>query len=550
MSQNHLIYKQIFEVEFPSRKVGMDGQNRLSQIFKRDLIPLMQQVFDEVLSTDDHLRIRRLELDLGELSAGNLEEDLAEKFASQLRDQLYKQQKTARRTHTGKNIKPSAKKWLEAEEARFRSTQQSALEQFSFFIQTGQYPWWAGKTTAATSDQLARVLIDEKAGEFKTLFATLYQTETYSRRLIHQLSDSTLEQILLLAGNRMPNRKIRSLMDDLMKLHSISSLAPLNRANFRLLVWRTVFDIWVKKDAYQKSIQPERSKTGPKPSDRKRNQIEKSLEFFLFSFLNKLAVSFGKKHLHPDRQHSLQLQIRFLQRSVSAAGMQGGPLVKLLHSVSSIKPAEWKSIEHKTGLQDDIRGKEYSKARKQVKDRSQQMDKDRETDAKTDVDRFEVNNAGLVLIAPFLPIFFDALGLLKEKSFSTPQAAEQAALILQYIATGDTEMPEHDLILNKILCGIDVDEPLPQHLEIGDREIDEVNNLLDSVIEHWSALKGTSVRGLRDTFINREGTLIPQQNGWKLFVERITPDVLIDRLPWSISIIRLPWTNDIINTEW
>lgn len=543
MSQNHLIYKQIFEVEFPTRQEALDGQHRLSQLSKRGLLNQLQQVFDEMVSPDDHLRIRRLEVDLGELSVDNFEEELAGKLTSQLQDHLRRHAQYARKNRSNGRSKSTLQNNQNAAEVGIASSHQKAKELFTTFIQTGRYPWWAGKTTAASPDQLAGVLLDEKAGEFKTLFVTLYQSEIYSRRLIYQLSDATLEQILLLfAGNRLQGVKARSLVEDFMKLHTNSPMAPLNRANFRLTLWRSVFDTlgWIQKG---RDLQSRTSK--PKSVSIRPNGEQLSLLTFLVHFLNQLALLSRKSSLKPGRPLTLEKQVRFLNRRVFTSGMINRPLGKLLDSFNQIPPAKQRSLYRDVkpfGMDAATLSRDHPAGF--------QKEQDQTTDRSPEIDQLEVDNAGLILIAPFLPIFFDALGLLKEKTFTTPQAAEQAALILQYIATGDIEMPEHELILNKILCGIDIDDPLPQQLDIGNLEIDEVNNLLDSVIEHWSALKGTSVRGLRDTFINREGTLAPQQNGWKLYVNRITPDVLIDRLPWSISIIKLPWTNDIINTEW
>jgi hypothetical protein len=163
---------------------------------------------------------------------------------------------------------------------------------------------------------------------------------------------------------------------------------------------------------------------------------------------------------------------------------------------------------------------------------------------------FEIHNAGLVIIAQFLLRFFYNLGLVSEKSFVTDDAAKRAALLLQYIITGETETPEHELILNKILCGLPVDEPLPKSIEISDIEKEEVETLLQSVVKHWEALKGTSVEGLRQTFLIKDGILRQDENGWELLVERTTVDVLIDKLPWGISVIKLPWHDTMIHVEW
>jgi hypothetical protein len=74
--------------------------------------------------------------------------------------------------------------------------------------------------------------------------------------------------------------------------------------------------------------------------------------------------------------------------------------------------------------------------------------------------------------------------------------------------------------------------------------------MLSEVIRHWSVLKNTSVAGLRETFLQREGRISPAANGWKLQIERKTVDVLLGKLPWGIGIIKLPWMNELMYVDW
>ena len=74
--------------------------------------------------------------------------------------------------------------------------------------------------------------------------------------------------------------------------------------------------------------------------------------------------------------------------------------------------------------------------------------------------------------------------------------------------------------------------------------------LLAAVIGHWSALKNTSVPGLRTAFVERPGLLRAIEGGWRLNVERQPHDILLERLPWSISLVRLPWMDRPLFVEW
>ncbi len=170
---------------------------------------------------------------------------------------------------------------------------------------------------------------------------------------------------------------------------------------------------------------------------------------------------------------------------------------------------------------------------------------------KVSIDQLEglyLENAGLVLLHPFLPTFFEALGMAKAGELTQPH---RAALLLLYLATNRTVAPEHLLPLNKLLCGLPLDEPVPGRIRLTKKEKTEAQNLLEAVINHWVVLKNTSTENLQGSFLCREGKLTLQADGeWRLRVEQKTWDVLLDSLPWGISVIRLPWMKEMLNVEW
>jgi|GEM_PF-6976395 len=162
-----------------------------------------------------------------------------------------------------------------------------------------------------------------------------------------------------------------------------------------------------------------------------------------------------------------------------------------------------------------------------------------------------VSNAGIIIITPFLPTFFKALELYDGKAFVSPEAVERAVCLLHYLSTGSADdMQEHDMLLNKIICGMEISEPVALQFELTEKEKEECHGLLEAVAGNWPALKGTSGEGMRDAFFTREGILEKHANGWNLKIERITIDILLDRLTWGISIVKLPWSKEMIFTNW
>ena len=161
-----------------------------------------------------------------------------------------------------------------------------------------------------------------------------------------------------------------------------------------------------------------------------------------------------------------------------------------------------------------------------------------------------VHNAGLVLLNPFLPHFFRNLDMLDEKGgFKSPELADRGALLLEYLATKQTEMPEFMLVLNKLLCGIPITRPIPESIEITPDEQEMAESLLQAVISQWSPMSKSSVDGLRGAYIVRNG-LLSLQDVRRLTVEKKAYDILLGQLPWSFSIVRLKWMEQPLFVQW
>ncbi|MDJ0697435.1 contractile injection system tape measure protein [Mastigocoleus sp. MO_188.B34] len=161
-----------------------------------------------------------------------------------------------------------------------------------------------------------------------------------------------------------------------------------------------------------------------------------------------------------------------------------------------------------------------------------------------------VNQAGLVLLHPFLRFYFEAVGLCSGDSFQDESTQQMAIYLLHYLATKQTNVPEYELVLPKLLCGWSLNEPVVQ-VDLPDTALREGENLLQTAINYWDALKSTSPDGLREGFLQREGKLIRSgENNWKLQVEQQAIDVLLSQLPWGLSMVKLPWMEGLLIVEW
>jgi hypothetical protein len=159
-----------------------------------------------------------------------------------------------------------------------------------------------------------------------------------------------------------------------------------------------------------------------------------------------------------------------------------------------------------------------------------------------------IDHAGLVLLHPFLPQFFESLNVIAGDKLLQP---DRALCLLHFLVTGQVFAPEYELILPKILCNIPLETPVEANVELKIAELEEAEALLEAVIRHWKALRNTSIDGLRETFLVRPGKVSLHDNGdWLLQVESITFDILMNQLPWGIGMIKLPWMDKMLWVEW
>ncbi|HEX7288008.1 MAG TPA: contractile injection system tape measure protein, partial [Candidatus Angelobacter sp.] len=170
-------------------------------------------------------------------------------------------------------------------------------------------------------------------------------------------------------------------------------------------------------------------------------------------------------------------------------------------------------------------------------------------------DAIYIANAGLVLAGTFLPHLFESLNLLDDdasgrRRIRSGEAASRAVHLLQYLADGSCSTPEPLLVLNKIMCGLALETPVSREIELNDHERDLCEQLLRAMIANWSVISNTSIAGLRETFLQREGKLEHAAEGWRLQIQRKTLDILVDQISWSMSVIYHRWMLEPLYVKW
>ncbi len=164
----------------------------------------------------------------------------------------------------------------------------------------------------------------------------------------------------------------------------------------------------------------------------------------------------------------------------------------------------------------------------------------------------EIANAGIIIMHPFFKNIFKATSLMYFDDFKDDACKYKAMLLLQYLTNGERHVQQQDLLLNKILCGMEDDYVADDTMELEHAKIKEADELLEAVITHWTTLQNTSAAALQETFFQRKGMLSFDDSlgCWKMKVERISADILLDKIPWSTEYIQLPWMKAALITEW
>ncbi|WP_422104872.1 contractile injection system tape measure protein [Winogradskyella sp.] len=172
-------------------------------------------------------------------------------------------------------------------------------------------------------------------------------------------------------------------------------------------------------------------------------------------------------------------------------------------------------------------------------------------ESQDDTSYMYIKNSGIVILSPFLVPLFERLGYLEASQWKDEVLQHRAILLMHYLVYGTAEIFENELVLNKILCGVAVATAVKTDWDITKEEKVQCQELLESVITHWSILKDTSVATLRDTFLQRNAKLTEYKEAqYELIVEHQSVDILLDHLPWGIGTIKTPWMKHFLTCQW
>lgn len=587
-NDTHMVQKLTLDLSLPDRTSAWEIQNRFSRFCHLRLGQIMDKVIHDVALTEKHLRIDRMEIDLKELSPHGMEEDFQEKFEQEfsklLKQHIFdarhkascKKETVDRPDNSFLNLPDSE---LSLGKDLFLSHDDHWMAILQLFLETGTLPWFALGLQEETLETIITGLVNKQPENTRSFFQKQLKKPTSRRRFVLQFEWNLLKKIVFLVATQKPS----FLSEDLdTYLEAMGKTVPLfsPQASVGELFWEAAIETALEGTPTETFFQQLLLKTihGLSPdSISQKIQILTAIEHEVTSasatdkvlqkrllspfppVRNNLPPAAGtwektevieqeppfarpnskKKALHPGSGKNKQPYKTRDKQVLSSAPLPGS------------KPfTPEKNDQDQPQTITNMGPKPETMAENHAKVQGDRLHAIAQTTEGSALDTIYVENAGLVIIWPYLGRFFETIGFTEKGRFPTETQRAKAVILLQYMASGQKTAPEFHLPLNKLLCGWDLTTPIQKEITIPDQARQESKTLIKTVIKHWAALKSTSPKTFQASFFQRNGVLEHTEHNWRLRVEKKPYDMLLERLPWSISMIRLSWMTTLLQVEW
>ncbi|SFM60814.1 hypothetical protein SAMN05428949_0156 [Chitinophaga sp. YR627] len=598
IEQQHAIGKLVLEVQLPSRDDAFSIQQALSVRCNVELTPMLGQLLDSWSDPDTLLQIDKLEIDLGSCNLKALQEELPGMVIAYLQKHFQ-----------GVTATPSPE--LNIQHLQRRPLTQGYFESWLYFMQHGVLPstavrweqeeWEAGILTALATETSAlkqcqelltahpyavRRLVMQFSRSFVYNWVLAFSAGAYRQQLVlideweafvfsprfvtvmkAQITQQSLPSLALPEHSRYATQVMEWLIGDIVIAGKAISHPALLEQLVRLM--GSVSQLPVRLFTLEKvtaagvSMPVAVHEAVGAVAARYSAEMTVLRETFNTKPDLKNAATDARVKAQQEKKERLQQE---QQLAATLRRKQEQDTTAKQSASSGVQSSETPD-DNKVKDQKDQQGQRQSgesttaAARTVTDEETVQSEQTRLSETENGEESataglpeegtvYYINNAGLILLHPYLSYCFDALELREGQQFKDEAAKHKAVQLIGYMAYGEEEIPEWDLVLPKILCGISPTEPVRRFVPLSEAEKDEANQLLSAVITHWNALGNTSPDGLRGNFLLREGKLEWKEEEWQLFVTQQAYDMLLNRLPWGFSVVGLSWMPWLIKTVW
>lgn len=570
-TQNHIIHRINLDIGAPPGTDGHRLQDMVLHILNDTILPRLGKEIDALDTGSEHIRISELNLDLGEIRKENLEEELPIRLQQQLMLKIMTCTGTAgnpfRPEQAGRvTVFPE----IPAEEpersikAEILAPERLMLDIIIYYLKTGQLPWYCdGSEMLPSGEAITGALYKLNAGERNQLKNSLAFDNEALTRLILQYDLTVVNEVLTLllaptAGMKMETlKKAVATLTEGAALTIAEKQIPSDQQQFPESKILHLRNIPFKPELENLPEITDSRDRKEQPADKPGTSTDLLKNFLTFDndALTRLYLQFDRTVVNEVRSILLapaaDMKMTILKKGVSPL-MEGAALTAAEKQIPSEQQQfqESKIHPHKDlplnpQMEDPPEITDSQKRKEQVADKPEPSPYH-----PLPAEGVLVTHAGLIILHPFVEYLFREFGMLEGDRFRDGESRLTAVQLLGYLATGEDDLYEYDLLLEKYLCGVGYDIPLRRKSLLTPAMKTEAGNLLNAAISHWKKLKNTSPDGLRQGFLVRRGKLAAGTFGHRLLVEKAPQDLLLSWLPWGISLIKLPWLSDVLHVEW
>ena len=495
---NHIIHKVSLEIETKSEEKATQIKNNASLFLQEDLFPVLEELLDKYDVAGQIIRLDKLDVDFS-ISDWTNREAIKFEFVKSVEQKLSEIEPDIKSYLQGERYFKDEKSALDLAVTQTIKTEQNYRETFLFFLENGYLTWYGKQEYVQLVVEPANWQIHLENQYFvSAIKRLLLKNSLIIERMVLQFSNETILE-LIQVFYKIEVRTYSGLLAYLNKLETEE----------RNLLLKYVLKYSIEQ------------------SESESIQLVKKLS--LFERLIHLKFEAPTLQVTNEQVH------QFLAKKETEFNtyFEPGTYVKLFTLTNQNRK---ELIENKS----TIISKEFANSEQEKEP----------TFFVTETNQIIVRNAGLVLFHPFFKTLFKRFNWISENGKIKEDERLKAVQTLHYCATGNEEFFEAELILEKFLCGLPLQIPIPVRTLLTVKIKEEADNMLKAVVGNWPALKNTSPEGLRQMFVQRDGKLVQIEKGTRLIVERKAQDILLDKLPWNISIVKLPWKDDLLFVEW
>ena len=492
MSESIIIRKQKFRIKTNNEQLALQLRKQVNDELQYSLLPVYEEALGKLNTDGETIFIDKIIVDLGRCNT----EEFKQRLPAMLKEALIKQLND-----------PLPGKGLIQEEPVTTKRKRSATENMHdeitalfYFLENGIYSWWYTGSSGKTPKEIIAVMNDSA---IENLLMKIISIQNIETKNVERINERFIQNL--------SSENHKKVITGLIALQSDQQV----KRNLEILIAEETVNYLISHTGINEEIY--------------RQQV----------------IRFLLEKSSANHENILKMFILFLFKRVS----NSKELFKFYK--------ENKKSSQKENIIEELVG-DITEQEKQSAIR--QFDEEQHVKKKTTINQpaketipdegIYIDNGGLVILHPFLQPLFSNLGLIDAGSFISAKTQYKAVVVLYYLQNQGSLYEEYEMAFNKLLCGMAIDEVLPTNIELSEKEKQECNELLQTVINYWEALKGASTEALQETFIRRKAKLNFKEDHWRLQVEKNATDILLNRLPWGVGVIKLPWLQYLIHVEW